>query len=155
MEWKNIVIRELLVQQKHCCAICGNPFTETAPPTIDHKIPRTKGGGDEFTNLQLAHHICNIHKGASSGDINSNGRFVITVDTSTIEGRLRYAELVMLRDALLKSKNIKEAAKHLGITYRQTRYLILKHKVSRKPEEWDVQKLTNHKPLKPEVWWKP
>ena len=31
--------------------------------TIDHIIPRSKGGGDEIENLQLAHARCNKIKG--------------------------------------------------------------------------------------------
>jgi 5-methylcytosine-specific restriction endonuclease McrA len=33
-------------------------------PTFDHIRPRVKGGGDEATNLQLAHAECNWKKGA-------------------------------------------------------------------------------------------
>lgn len=59
------------------CAICGEPMPtgrfnvphatvwKKRRPTFDHIRPRTKGGGDEPENLQLAHAQCNKQKGDS------------------------------------------------------------------------------------------
>ena len=50
------------------CSICGEdidvllPRTSKRGATIDHIIPLSKGGTDEFDNLQLAHWICNNWK---------------------------------------------------------------------------------------------
>ncbi|MEL6825434.1 MAG: HNH endonuclease signature motif containing protein [Pseudomonadota bacterium] len=61
--------------QEGRCALCGEPmyrnrFEATHAKvwakyraTIDHIIPRSKGGGDEIENLQLAHARCNKIKG--------------------------------------------------------------------------------------------
>lgn len=62
-------------RQQGRCAICGKPMPETRwqtphatvwkklRPTFDHIRPRSKGGGDEPENLQLAHAACNKRKG--------------------------------------------------------------------------------------------
>ena len=45
------------------CGICGVAvvFEEM---TIDHKYPHGLGGGNEDSNLQIAHSICNLRKAA-------------------------------------------------------------------------------------------
>ena len=40
------------------CAICGKPV-KFNKMTIDHIIPLSQGGTNEFSNLQLACHSCN------------------------------------------------------------------------------------------------
>lgn len=52
------------------CSICGEPVDMTLNrnvsmmgPSVDHVIPRSRGGSDEPENLALAHLICNISKG--------------------------------------------------------------------------------------------
>lgn len=44
---------------------CKHPteFTEANPPTIEHVIPRAKGGTDDMANLEVAHQKCNNWKG--------------------------------------------------------------------------------------------
>lgn len=37
-----------------------------AMPTLDHIIPRSKGGGNRVTNLRLTHHKCNNKRGNES-----------------------------------------------------------------------------------------
>ena len=44
------------------CGICGKPI-KFSDMTIDHKIPLSKGGTNEFSNLQPACLICNMLKG--------------------------------------------------------------------------------------------
>lgn len=44
------------------CGLCGGPV----PPDdihLDHIIPRSLGGPDEFANLQVTHSACNMRKG--------------------------------------------------------------------------------------------
>ena len=55
----------LFAIQKSTCALCGKRVTKTTR-SIDHKIPRSKGGSDRLTNLQLVHRSCNSSKGTSS-----------------------------------------------------------------------------------------
>lgn len=49
------------------CQICGRPCTRRKGPrqgTIDHVVPRSRGGSSEPSNLQLACKRCNTAKGA-------------------------------------------------------------------------------------------
>ena len=62
----NVTVQDielLLKQQKNNCAICGKPFTESNPYTIDHIFPLSKGGELVIENIQLAHRSCNSSKG--------------------------------------------------------------------------------------------
>lgn len=43
------------------CGICGKSI-EFADMTIDHKIPLSRGGTNDFRNLQPACHTCNLMK---------------------------------------------------------------------------------------------
>lgn len=43
------------------CGICGKPI-DFEDMTVDHKIPISKGGANEFSNLQPACHCCNLIK---------------------------------------------------------------------------------------------
>lgn len=52
----------LWIAQNGCCGICGKELdTEWH---IDHILPISKGGPNVSWNLQLAHPLCNIAKGA-------------------------------------------------------------------------------------------
>lgn len=54
----------------HVCGICGGLVDPTLSgldeygPTVDHIIPIAKGGPDLRHNVQLAHRVCNLRKGA-------------------------------------------------------------------------------------------
>jgi len=48
--------------QNGLCAICGLPF-EPEQMTRDHIVPRSKGGGTQWDNIQLACAPCNEKKG--------------------------------------------------------------------------------------------
>lgn len=52
------------------CALCGRPVDKTLPPNhpgapeVDEKIPVSRGGNPLlWSNVQLAHRICNQRKG--------------------------------------------------------------------------------------------
>lgn len=46
------------------CQLCAGPFTEgLALRTLDHIIPRARGGTDHPANLRLAHFLCNHQRG--------------------------------------------------------------------------------------------
>lgn len=69
--WRTVAKRE-----KFICHICGievddDDFTRTDSgsfvagpmyPTVDHVIPKSKGGSHHWTNLKLAHNRCNSRK---------------------------------------------------------------------------------------------
>lgn len=46
------------------CRLCGDPVM-LGQSSIDHVIPRYKGGDDSFGNLWLTHELCNYYKGSS------------------------------------------------------------------------------------------
>lgn len=72
---------ELWLRQSGCCAICGKPMPanrwavphatlwKKQRPTFDHIRPKSKGGADEASNLQLAHAGCNKLKGNRWDDL--------------------------------------------------------------------------------------
>ncbi len=45
------------------CWICGLPFAFQEKPTLDHVIPKSKGGSHRIANLKLAHYSCNTKRG--------------------------------------------------------------------------------------------
>ena len=45
------------------CYLCGLPFSMKRPPSLEHVIPKAKGGGNGMNNLKLAHSQCNYKKG--------------------------------------------------------------------------------------------
>lgn len=61
--------RRVLAHYTHC-AICGQPVDKTLPqldpmaPEVDEILPVSRGGDPyAWTNVQLAHRICNQRKG--------------------------------------------------------------------------------------------
>lgn len=57
-------VRTLLVQQKQSCPICKRKFTEVDSISweVDHILPKSKDGQDEYKNLQLLHKECHLLK---------------------------------------------------------------------------------------------
>jgi 5-methylcytosine-specific restriction endonuclease McrA len=53
----------LLSVQGHRCAICRGPLG-LYESHVDHIVPRSAGGTDDYSNLQLTHMNCNLRKGA-------------------------------------------------------------------------------------------
>lgn len=45
------------------CELCKLGFGKTTKKTLDHIIPKSKGGSFKLNNLQLAHRWCNGQKG--------------------------------------------------------------------------------------------
>lgn len=59
--WLESVINQLHEQQNGKCPLCGQQL-ELEAYHVDHKIPFSKGGGNERNNLQLTHPQCNQSK---------------------------------------------------------------------------------------------
>ncbi|GET43378.1 reverse transcriptase [Microseira wollei NIES-4236] len=57
-------VATLLKKQKGKCAECGLHFREGDVLEIDHKVPRSQKGKDEYQNLQLLHRHCHDVKTA-------------------------------------------------------------------------------------------
>lgn len=60
-------IKHLIEVDGDLCYLCGKPFTKSGPDdwedyTIDHVIPRSRGGLDHIDNYKLAHFPCNQEK---------------------------------------------------------------------------------------------
>ncbi|MEH2191960.1 MAG: group II intron reverse transcriptase/maturase [Nostoc sp.] len=70
---------KLLKQQKGKCNHCGLFFREDDVLEVDHIIPKSQGGKDDYKNIQLLHRHCHDTKTASNGSkgikavINKNG----------------------------------------------------------------------------------
>ncbi|CUR34491.1 hypothetical protein PL9214640498 [Planktothrix tepida PCC 9214] len=60
----------MLKKQKGKCNFCGQYFTPEDIAEIDHIIPTSKGGKDEYKNLQLLHRHCHDIKTATDGSNN-------------------------------------------------------------------------------------
>jgi 5-methylcytosine-specific restriction endonuclease McrA len=57
IQWEKII-----ESQGNKCAICGKRFCKSRPPTKDHIIPLSKGGGLTFENVQALCKSCNSSK---------------------------------------------------------------------------------------------
>ena len=57
--WDRIRLRVLL-RDGHVCQLCGRPGANS----VDHIIPRSKGGTHDMDNLRAAHMVCNNRRGA-------------------------------------------------------------------------------------------
>ncbi|MGI0499786.1 group II intron reverse transcriptase/maturase [Arthrospira platensis CENA650] len=57
-------VAKLLKKQKGRCNWCGQFFTPSDLIEVDHIVPRSQGGKDEYKNLQLLHRHCHDDKTA-------------------------------------------------------------------------------------------
>ena len=62
-------VAKLLKKQKGKCAQCGLFFREDDVMEVDHIIPKSQGGKDEYKNLQLLHRHCHDTKTSSDGSL--------------------------------------------------------------------------------------
>ena len=58
---------QLWIEQQGVCPLClrAMPF-DSDSVDVDHKVPKSKGGGEEMSNLQAVHTRCNLIKKARS-----------------------------------------------------------------------------------------
>lgn len=65
-------MRQLITKYRGLCALCGEQvdFRLDSPrcATVDHIVPRSRGGLDVPANWQLACYACNQAKGGSMSD---------------------------------------------------------------------------------------
>ena len=66
-------VATLLKKQKGKCNLCGQYFAPEDIAEIDHIIPTSKGGKDEYKNLQLLHRHCHDSKTATDGSYDNIG----------------------------------------------------------------------------------
>jgi RNA-directed DNA polymerase len=59
--------RKLIKLQKGYCTWCKTLFAEDSFVEVDHIVPRSLGGKDEYKNLQLLHKHCHIEKSKNDG----------------------------------------------------------------------------------------
>ncbi len=52
---------QIVARDKGICQLCGDPVGVDLH--IDHRVPVSRGGGNEPGNLQVAHAACNLRKG--------------------------------------------------------------------------------------------
>ncbi|MFZ1026342.1 MAG: group II intron maturase-specific domain-containing protein, partial [Limnoraphis robusta] len=62
-------VAKLLKVQKGVCAHCNLHFREDDVMEVDHIIPKSKGGKDEYKNLQLLHRHCHDEKTRFDGSL--------------------------------------------------------------------------------------
>jgi 5-methylcytosine-specific restriction endonuclease McrA len=56
--------REILLEQfGRTCWLCHGVIPTHVEPTLDHIVPRSKGGPNAVSNLRLAHAGCNQKRG--------------------------------------------------------------------------------------------
>ncbi|MCC5665010.1 group II intron reverse transcriptase/maturase, partial [Nostoc sp. CHAB 5784] len=60
-------VATLLKKQNGKCTHCGLFFRENDVMEVDHSIPKSKGGKDEYKNLQLLHRHCHDTKTVNDG----------------------------------------------------------------------------------------
>ncbi|WP_375515219.1 group II intron reverse transcriptase/maturase [uncultured Nostoc sp.] len=62
-------VATLLKSQQGKCTHCGMYFRESDVLEIDHKIPKSLGGKDEYKNLQILHRHCHDEKTTEDGSV--------------------------------------------------------------------------------------
>ena len=69
-QWRKVLHVLLREKDGDLCAVCFDPIDfrlsgrDPRGPSVEHLIPRSKGGGDELSNLALSHWGCNKARGA-------------------------------------------------------------------------------------------
>ena len=70
-------VAKLLKKQKGYCNHCHQSFTPDDIVEVDHIIPKSKGGKDEYKNLQLLHRHCHDNKTRYDGSLERNFKPVV------------------------------------------------------------------------------
>ncbi len=67
-------IATIIKTQKGKCNLCGLHFREGDIMEVDHIIPTSLGGKDEYKNLQLLHRHCHQNKSSFDGSHDASKR---------------------------------------------------------------------------------
>nr|WP_232229450.1 group II intron reverse transcriptase/maturase [Crinalium epipsammum] len=94
-------VATLLKKQKGKCAHCKLHFTEQSVMEIDHIIPKSKGGKNEYKNYQLLHRHCHDEKTASDGSLGTKSGCNSAKPKSTPKGKKsdKSSEIGVYRDS--------------------------------------------------------
>ena len=88
-ETKTITLQKLFDRDGGICWICGKPcdinahYNSNNYPSVDHLIPISKGGKDEWSNIRLAHRGCNSRRGNDLKSLNDIPRLAIFFTASS------------------------------------------------------------------------
>ena len=83
-------VANLLKKQKGKCTVCGLNFSDGDKLEVDHIIPKTLGGKDEYKNLQLLHRHC--HDTKTRIDSISSNNYGKKINETQENNRNEYAE---------------------------------------------------------------
>ena len=96
----SVTLAKLIKRDGLRCALCGemcdpkdhswSQYSGPMYPSIDHIIPMSKGGGHVWSNVQVAHIICNSEKGACNYE-RKTGEKIQTESRDSHEGDPVYA----------------------------------------------------------------
>lgn len=76
-------VAQRVLAEEHVCWMDGQPARPNDPLTVDHIVPRSRGGTHERSNLRAAHASCNSARGARPVDAgvgvvhDEHGRFAV------------------------------------------------------------------------------
>jgi hypothetical protein len=65
-----VQLQRIAARDGWTCWLCGGevdpdaPLDSPARGTVDHLVPRSRGGSSELANLRLAHRRCNVRRGS-------------------------------------------------------------------------------------------
>ena len=62
-QFKDLYRKSIKLETVYCC-LCGKPIEKEKELSIDHLMPRSRGGVDEIGNWGISHKVCNQQKGA-------------------------------------------------------------------------------------------
>ncbi|MBO1349517.1 MAG: group II intron reverse transcriptase/maturase [Hormoscilla sp. GUM202] len=90
-------VLKLLDRQEGKCARCGLVFRSGDQWEVDHVLPKSLGGKDWYTNLQLLHDYCHDAKSAEDG---SNGKRSVRLN---LDGEIEEPDEVKVSRPVLKT----------------------------------------------------
>ena len=62
-QFKDLYRMSIKIETVFCC-LCGKPIIKEKELSVEHLMPRSRGGADEIGNWGISHKKCNQQKGA-------------------------------------------------------------------------------------------